>query len=206
MIMLRPRLALLLGLVLVLLAAAGISAYFTYGTASAGASSAPTSDALSRVSATGPPITLPANNSATKNLVNSGLRAVERIGAHGGLSFYRLDWDSGKTCYGVGVEASAWPLGSIKCTIADPSFPSPEKPLLDISIVEITKHDPTAHYRRVAGFAADGVAEVALEDESGGTITRVPVVNNVYWMLAPPGRAAVVAALDSTGNVLATSP
>jgi hypothetical protein len=56
----------------------------------------------------------------------------------------------------------------------------------------------------VAGFAADGVASVALVDAAGNVLDSVPVVDNVYADAAPPAGGTGVEALAANGNVVYT--
>jgi hypothetical protein len=162
--------------------------------------------ALSRVSAVGAPVALPAGDRRTTHLLEAGFGDIERIAIHGGRAFYRLNLTSGKACYGAGPAAAEWPLGVIKCTFTEPGFPSPKRPILDGSLVALSQGYAQPHLVRVQGFAADGVAEIAVRDASGATITRLPVINNVYWTENPPANSVSLAALDASGRVLATSP
>jgi hypothetical protein len=160
---------------------------------------------LSRVSAVGTPVVLPAGDRRTTNLLQGGFRDIERIAIHGARSFYRLNLGSGKACYGSGSASAEWPLGVIKCTTTA-GFPSPERPILDLSLVGLSQGDNRPHFIRVEGFASDGVAQVDLRDANGMTIMRLPVTNNVYWSTEPSANAVKLAALDASGRVLTTIP
>jgi hypothetical protein len=59
---------------------------------------------------------------------------------------------------------------------------------------------------RFAGFAADGVASVAVVDASGATIATAAVRDNLFvgGSAKPPTGEIMVESLDANGNVLST--
>jgi hypothetical protein len=60
---------------------------------------------------------------------------------------------------------------------------------------------PVGH--RFAGFAADGVASVALVDASGRTLASANVSQNLFVGGAMPAGPVTIVALDAQGDVLA---
>lgn len=107
-----------------------------------------------------------------------------------GISFYAARRADGKLCFAVD-SANGKGLG---CVLGGPAFPSPERPIIDFSRF--------SGGARLVGFAADGVASVALLDASGAVIATAPVIDNVYANANPPAGAVAVEALDSSGSVV----
>jgi hypothetical protein len=79
-------------------------------------------------------------------------------------------------------------------------------PILDLSTVEISPTAGQPHLLRAEGFAADGVAAVALVDAHGGIVKRLPVTGNVYYDDAVPSNATGLEALAADGQELAQVP
>jgi hypothetical protein len=158
------------------------------------------STGLSTLSAQGTPVTLPPNDVRTKHLRGSHVTKVALLGTVGGRSFYRVG-ASAHPCYGAGRAGAAWPLGVIMCRNAPPYFPSPEMPVLDLSVVGMDRGDAEMHYIRVQGLAADGVASIGVVDRDGATVARLPVRGNVYGAESLPTATGVrLVALDGNGH------
>jgi hypothetical protein len=118
---------------------------------------------------------------------------LQLLATRDGISFYVARRVDGKYCFAV---ASAGRRGA-GCDLGSPAgavFPSPRRPIFDFSRF--------SHGARLVGFAADGVASVALIDASGGVIASAPVIDNVYADASPPPGAAGVEALDVHGKVV----
>lgn len=95
----------------------------------------------------------------------------------------------------------------IACRERAPFFPSPDRPILDESLVGQDKGEPAMHYMRVEGFAADGVAAIRLLNATGNVIGTAIVNDNVYSLDAMPTEPVTsIAAVDAAGQVLATYP
>jgi hypothetical protein len=118
----------------------------------------------------------------------STLRLLDR---REGIGFYAARRASGNFCFAIERRTGEAGVG---CVLGGPSFPSPERPILDFSRF--------SHGARLIGFAADGVANVYLLDDSGRVIASAPVVNNVYANADPPAGAVAVEAVDSHGTVV----
>jgi hypothetical protein len=156
---------------------------------------------LSRISAQGTPVAF--TPAVVAKLHLGTYRAVSLLGSHGQTHFYRLDTGSPHPCFGVGRADAPYPIGAISCRIAEPYFPSPDKPVMDLSSVEIDVATDQAHFTRVEGVAADAVASIHVLAKDGSIVEKLPVVNNVYAADAVPWTGVGLAAVDADGNVLA---
>jgi hypothetical protein len=110
-----------------------------------------------------------------------------------GISFYAARRPDGILCFAVDSDAGK----GVGCDLGSPGgaiFPSPERPIIDFSRF--------SNGARLAGFAADGVATVALVDAAGATLASAPVVDNVYADASPPAGAVGVEARDTHGSVV----
>ena len=119
---------------------------------------------------------------------------MELIARREGVSFYAARRSDGTFCFAVDSGGTRQGVGCDNGSPAGAAFPSPQRPIIDLSRF--------SGGRRLVGFAADGVASVALIDASGATIASAPVVDNVYADLSPPAGAAGVTALDANGTVV----
>ena len=155
--------------------------------------------ALARISAQGQVVTLPATDNRTKNLLTTGVTSVERISTIGQTAFYRVR-KPGESCFGVGHAGASWPFGVIACDPAD-QFPTPDNPILDMSIVGAdTGQSP--HLLRIQGIATDVVASIDVLNSSGQVIGHVPLKNNTFDLDNLPPDAAEFAAKDAQGHEL----
>jgi hypothetical protein len=118
---------------------------------------------------------------------------LQLLATREGISFYVARRSDGKYCFAV---ASAGRRGA-GCDLGSPAgavFPSPQRPIFDFSRF--------SQGERLVGFAADGVASVALIDASGAVVDSAPVIDNVYADASPPPGAAGIEALDARGTVV----
>ena len=118
-----------------------------------------------------------------------GLSTLQLLGVRDGISFYAARNPDGHFCFAIDSGVSK----GVGCSLLD-NFPSPQHPIIDI-------FSGPAH---VAGFAADGVAAIAVVDSSGATLATIPVSDNIYALDNPPAGGIGVEALDAGGNVLYT--
>jgi hypothetical protein len=122
------------------------------------------------------------------------------IASREGISFYAARRVDGHVCVAIDAAPGADDHKGVGCDLGDPSlpgapaFPSPERPIIDFSRF--------SGGTRLMGFAADGVATVALLDAAGNVIDSAPVVDNVYVDAHPPAGGAATEALDSHGAVI----
>jgi hypothetical protein len=116
---------------------------------------------------------------------------LRRLDERDGIGFYAARRADGSFCFAI--ERGGGEAG-VGCVVGGPSFPSPERPILDFSRF--------SGGARLVGFAADGVAQVSLLDDSGGIIASAPVVNNVYANADPPTGGVGVKAVDRRGTVV----
>lgn len=118
---------------------------------------------------------------------------LQLIEERAGVSFYSARRGDGTFCFAVESGAGR----AVGCDDGSPSgavFPSAQRPIIDFSRF--------SGGARLQGFAADGVASVALFDAAGARIASAPVVDNVYVDVNPPTGAAGVEALDAYGAVI----
>lgn len=115
------------------------------------------------------------------------------LGDRDGIKFYAAQ-KSGSYCFAVvETSSSAGSQRSASDAGCDGAFPSAQVP---VSVFPVAG--------RFAGFAADGVASVALVNASGATLATGDVRNNLFVGDAMPSGLVMVEALDADGNVLAT--
>jgi hypothetical protein len=128
------------------------------------------------------------------------IRRAYRMAIRGNRVFYRLIHKSGGLCFSVS-RVGGGHLGGAACPS---SFPTPQLPVLDLSIYESVSHDegPMSLYR-AEGVTADGVADVDFIGPNGSIVAHVAVVGNIYSVTAPPqGKVKGLIAHDATGQVV----
>jgi hypothetical protein len=116
---------------------------------------------------------------------------LQLLATRDAITFYAARRPDGVVCFAVDTGGGE----GIGCDLGSPSgarFPSPERPIIDFSRAGT----------QLAGFAADGVATVALVDATGATIATAPVIDNVYADANPPAGGVGVEALDTHGAVI----
>jgi hypothetical protein len=125
---------------------------------------------------------------------------VALLGIRGGRAFYRVG-DAQSHCYGDGDASSIGTFGSLACWDGS-------QPLMDLSVVDVSAGNTNEmKFFRIEGIAADEVSSVGVLGPEGRVVARVPVVDNLYSLPAPPqisGRGLV--ALDARGRPLGTVP
>jgi hypothetical protein len=136
-----------------------------------------------------------------KEMENVEATSVALLSERDNRSFYRLSRDDGNVCYAIDNSTEPDHIGNTVCPLTATSFPTPNTPVLDLSVFESTSHVPgDFHVVAAQGFAADGVASVVLVDGNGHFIARRRSANNVYALDVPPGRVATaVVAYDADG-------
>ena len=134
-----------------------------------------------------------------------GTRQASLLAVRGTRAYYRVDGKDGP-CLAAGPAGDPGQVGTIQCPRG--SFPSADRPVVDLSVYESTSHvRGEMSLYRVAGVAADGVAAVAFLRPDGSVALRVPVSGNVFASNSVPvGPIAGVVALDSGGKQLWRSP
>jgi hypothetical protein len=108
-----------------------------------------------------------------------GGTAIRRIAERDGRAYFVIDKSDGSHCFAVGDVGAADLFGAIACQ-RSPSFPSPEQPILDMSVFHGTMQQGMPTLWRLEGFAADGVANVAVVTADGNLAAVTPVIDNVY--------------------------
>jgi hypothetical protein len=129
---------------------------------------------------------------------------VSLLGVRAGFSFYTGTSASGQPCFLESNSTAPAPEISFVACLGqgDGVFPSANEPIVDFSAYWKTLADPQLHVRWLAGFAADGVAQVGLVDGSG-QLTTTPVIGNVYASRDVPNTPiTAIVALDSSGRTV----
>lgn len=118
-----------------------------------------------------------------------------------GRSYYRLVRDDGTLCYGVGPAGSPKGPDTVEC------FPDGPPAVIDFSVYEQSVTDPAIHVWRLEGLVNSGdVTRIGIVPADGSPAIDVPVVNNVYYLPAPPQtQVAEVDAYNSQGAVVSSS-
>jgi hypothetical protein len=118
---------------------------------------------------------------------------VEDLGVRDGTTFYVTKNAAGDDCFALSGHVQA-----IWCVLGE-SFPSEQRPVIGLPL---SHHDPGGE---LAGYAADGIARVALLDDTGAVVVSAPVSDNIYEAPFTPGAPiASLAAYDASGNVVYT--
>jgi hypothetical protein len=104
--------------------------------------------------------------SAEESLARVRASDLRRIATRNGSAYYAADRRGGGLCVMVSHPG-----------FCSPDFPSPKQPILDESVFGGSLDAPVI--RRLEGFAADGVASVAVLT-AGGSEAETPVQDNVY--------------------------
>jgi hypothetical protein len=151
---------------------------------------------LAQMSNDGQPVDL--GPGQRQELENVGATRASLLAVRDNRAFYRLLREDGTVCYAVNSTNEPDHVGNTVCPLTPLSFPTPTQPVLDLSIFESTSHViGDVHVVAAQGFAADGVATVALLDRDGRVIARGRPVGNVYAVDVATGRlATTVVAYD----------
>jgi hypothetical protein len=137
--------------------------------------------------------------SRQQDLARFKASSLRQIAVRNGSAFFVADLRGGGLCTSIGSIGSAMVLGGIQCS---PDFPSPARPLLDWS--RFTGPIAQPQVTQLEGFAADGVASVAVVTRDGSVEAATSVEDNVYLRTAdlPPTPIREIVALDANGTRL----
>jgi hypothetical protein len=129
------------------------------------------------------------------------IRRAFRLGRRGNRVFFRLVRTGGGLCFSVSTVARG-DFGGAACP--NGPFPSPNNPVLDLSIYESASHTERAMtLYRAEGVTADGVADVDFLGSIGSILAHAVVVGNIFSINAPPhGEVRGLVAHDATGHVV----
>jgi hypothetical protein len=165
-------------------------------TLKAAATPEPPATGLSSLSARGVPVS-PSPESKQLGLTN--LTLLRRTN---GRAFYRATRADGKTCYAAGAADAVGAVGFTLCGAQN--FPSPEAPVFAAPEVGAERTAPDDwQLFRVDGFAADGVARVAVENRDGEIVGEARVVDNVFAIVPSHGGGiGTLTAYDAAGRVV----
>lgn len=136
-----------------------------------------------------------------------GYQATQSIGAfllarRGDYEFFRMSLADGTSCWGAKKSYSSEEGVMSRACQRESGFPSRARPLLDYSTLEQTD-ESYPRLIRLAGFAADGVAQIAVIDPDNRLVPAVPVEDNVYFTeQLPQGDFFGLAALDRDGDIV----
>lgn len=135
---------------------------------------------------------------------------MRRLGERAGVAFYVGRSDRGGLCFATGSAAGSAPkldhFMGCQADVPD-AFPSPSRPILDLSSFMSPNPREIVYITRLSGFAADGVASVGYIDTNGVTHTT-PVIDNIYAidLFHKDVAATAIVALDSEGRELYKRP
>ena len=129
---------------------------------------------------------------------------VRKLGQREGTAFYVGRSRSGELCFVTGAAAATRPvLGMLACQGEQGLFPSPKMPIADFSPMRGHEGRNSVYVWKLAGFAADGVAAVAVRDATGVLRSIIPATDNMYASGELPAVAATaIVALAADGTVL----
>ena len=151
-------------------------------------------ESLATISTAGAPVTLAHRSQALPSSDRAFLMATR-----GSTAYLRVPRETGEACFFTGRAAKrgAFALGGGSCW-----NPAPRFPVLDLSPIQASGPGGF-QVLQVQGFAADGVATIALEDLEGRAIAETAVRDNVYKLTAyPPGGVSALVARDEGGHML----
>jgi hypothetical protein len=139
---------------------------------------------------------------------NAGLR---ELASRGGTTFFVApSAAAGRLCFATGHGGAHVALDLVACQGVEGTFPSAGTPIVDVS--PRFSNDPQdaskeiVNVVRLAGYASDGVASVAVVGVDG-SVRSTPVRDNVYASgTLPRIPAKAIVAFDSAGATLATIP
>lgn len=165
---------------------------------------------LTVISNAGEPFNLAAVAARERHIleVTGAVNAPRLLARRGGVAFYTANQADGARCYLTGSARGTGPaFGSVACLRPLPNvFPSEQSPVLDASSFTYDVATGESRLTSLAGFAADGVAQVGIVDEAGRLhLTRV--VRNVYAASDAAGTVATaVVGLDHRGGEIYRMP
>lgn len=141
------------------------------------------------------------NSFQASGAIKSG---VYRLAVRGTHVFYAAHSASGGLCLAVGNITSPQPttLSSTGCLRPSPTaFPSATNPVEDFSVIGYDAATNVFTVRYLGGFAADGVASVAVLGVDGKVIATAQVIDNVYSSEnVPDVGASAIAVYDPSGK------
>lgn len=134
-------------------------------------------------------------------LRKAGLTEIRRLATVAGTSFYVFEFSSGRRCYDA-VHRPKIVGGIGRCLAPSRAFPTPEDPVLDLSLVGADAGEPM-HTLTLQGIAADGVASVGVLGSDGSVYGKTAVDRNVFVSTGlPPAADGPEIAYDGSGRVL----
>ena len=129
---------------------------------------------------------------------------VKLLASRAGIGIYVAHGANGQLCYFVGPPNGPDQRGlSGGClnAAASAKFPSPEEPVIDMSAFFYKPYTIGEQISRLAGVAADGVAQIQVLGLDCDVIAEAPVVDNVYASTDVPAKPAVgIAGVDANGK------
>jgi hypothetical protein len=181
--------------ILMLVAVVGVTATGLAVAASRGGTSQTAPVDLNAVSAKGTAVATPPRVDGSF----AALTGWSVLAEHGRFVFFSAPSASGgDRCYGLGTVAG--PAGlqcPFKTSHPDNAFPSSQRPILDMS--PTVGLPGAAKLLTLSGFAADGVAHVALT-EASGAVHDMPVEDNTYFDQTEVSDPTSLVAYDRNGR------
>jgi hypothetical protein len=154
------------------------------------------------------------NSDVPEAALLNNLRVADRLGLEPGTTvrlaersghiFYMVRGEDQTRCFGysrAGRDVQSETFTALACP-REPPFPSPRRPVVDLSPLMGRQGSPDVSIPTIIGFAGDGVAEVGIVDQDGRR-HMTEVESNVYFAENLGGvDAAAQIALDANGDVV----
>lgn len=133
--------------------------------------------------------------------------SVLKLGERAGTAFYVGRSRSGGLCFGTGPTTAPRPaFWLLACQGREALFPSQQMPIADFSPLHGHEGSNDVYVRQLKGFAADGVAAVAVRD-ANGALHSTPATDNFYASNElPVVPAKEIVAFASDGRILYAQP
>jgi len=151
------------------------------------------------MSTAGTPVQLTSRGHRTVDRINEdrayGLKTASLLATEGSTSFYKISGAT-RTCLSVGASAEVGSFYGATCEL-----PTPDRPVVDVSIVEATLIEPRLHFAALQGFAADAITQIVAVDKQGDVVGHTDVANNTFKLTAFDRPAIGFIAYNEAGAV-----
>jgi hypothetical protein len=130
---------------------------------------------------------------------------VNLLGSRAGIGIYLAHDQGGNLCFFLGPPngelGDRGLSGGCLNSSASGEFPSPQQPVVDMTLFAYQPGTTGEQVVRLAGVAADGVARMEVLSMDCRTIAEAPVVDNIYATTdVPDDPVAAIVGVDSSGK------